>query len=242
MSTDTDLAPGATPSGAESMEFRCRLGTAGGDIIEGVYVAESEARLRREFEEKGLYVLAVQRAGRRGARIVPAAEAVADLRPRVPGLQPGAGDAAQGRHAARAVARHSAAARGESAVQDRARRRVRAGAGGQRAVGSLRGARHAVPGRLHGVAAGGREERQPRGGAAALRRVREGRVRRAAEDDLGAGLSGDPAAAVVRRRRDHRAEGGAGVRSFYNQFGQGAAALDADHRRDVGVCRRPTSC
>jgi type IV pilus assembly protein PilC len=46
------------------MEFRCRLGTPGGDVIEGVYVAESEARLRRDFEEKGLYVLAVQRAGR----------------------------------------------------------------------------------------------------------------------------------------------------------------------------------
>ena len=46
------------------MEFRCRLGTPGGEIVEGVYVAESEARLRREFEEKGLYVLAIQRAGR----------------------------------------------------------------------------------------------------------------------------------------------------------------------------------
>ena len=46
------------------MEFRCRLGTPGGEVIEGVYVAESEARLRREFEEKGLYVLGIQRAGR----------------------------------------------------------------------------------------------------------------------------------------------------------------------------------
>ena len=46
------------------MEFRCRLGTPGGDIIEGVYVADSEDRLRREFEEKGLYVLGIQRAGR----------------------------------------------------------------------------------------------------------------------------------------------------------------------------------
>jgi type IV pilus assembly protein PilC len=46
------------------MEFRCRLGTPGGEIIEGVYVAESEDRLRREFEEKGLYVLGVQRSGR----------------------------------------------------------------------------------------------------------------------------------------------------------------------------------
>jgi type IV pilus assembly protein PilC len=46
------------------MEFRCRLGTPSGEIVEGVYVAESEARLRHEFEEKGLYVLAIQRAGR----------------------------------------------------------------------------------------------------------------------------------------------------------------------------------
>ena len=47
------------------MEYRCRLGTPGGEIIEGVYVADSEARLRREFEEKGLYVLAIHAAGRR---------------------------------------------------------------------------------------------------------------------------------------------------------------------------------
>jgi type IV pilus assembly protein PilC len=46
------------------MEFRCRLGTPGGEIIEGVYAADSEDRLRREFEEKGLYVLAIRRAGR----------------------------------------------------------------------------------------------------------------------------------------------------------------------------------
>ena len=46
------------------MEFRCRLGTPGGEIIEGLYVADSEARLRREFEEKGLYVLGLHRAGR----------------------------------------------------------------------------------------------------------------------------------------------------------------------------------
>ncbi len=47
------------------MEYRCRLGTATGEVIEGVYVADSEARLRREFEDKGLYVLAIQQAGRR---------------------------------------------------------------------------------------------------------------------------------------------------------------------------------
>src|SRR5437764_6154282 len=47
------------------MEYRCRLGAPGGEIIEGVYAADSEARLRREFEEKGLLVLAIHQAGRR---------------------------------------------------------------------------------------------------------------------------------------------------------------------------------
>jgi type IV pilus assembly protein PilC len=43
------------------MEFRCRLGTAAGEIVEGVYIADSEARLRRELEEKGMFVLSLQR-------------------------------------------------------------------------------------------------------------------------------------------------------------------------------------
>jgi type IV pilus assembly protein PilC len=45
------------------MEFRCRLGTPGGEIIEGVYVADTEAHLRRELEDKGLFVLSLQRRG-----------------------------------------------------------------------------------------------------------------------------------------------------------------------------------
>lgn len=42
------------------MEFRCRLGTPEGEIIEGVYVAQSEVHLRHDFEHKGMCVLAVQ--------------------------------------------------------------------------------------------------------------------------------------------------------------------------------------
>ena len=34
-----------------------------GDVIEGIYVADSESRLRRELEDKGLYVLSLQRRG-----------------------------------------------------------------------------------------------------------------------------------------------------------------------------------
>ena len=45
------------------MEFRCRLASPSGEIVEGVYVAETVARLRHELEEKGLYVLALQPKG-----------------------------------------------------------------------------------------------------------------------------------------------------------------------------------
>jgi type IV pilus assembly protein PilC len=42
------------------MEYRCRLGTTSGEIIEGIYVAQSEAALRRELEDKGLHVLSLK--------------------------------------------------------------------------------------------------------------------------------------------------------------------------------------
>jgi len=45
------------------MEFRCRLGTTSGQIIEGNYVAQSEAALRRELEDKGLHVLSLRARG-----------------------------------------------------------------------------------------------------------------------------------------------------------------------------------
>jgi type IV pilus assembly protein PilC len=43
------------------MEFRCRLVTAAGEIVEGTYAAENEARLRHEFESQGLHVLALRK-------------------------------------------------------------------------------------------------------------------------------------------------------------------------------------
>jgi type IV pilus assembly protein PilC len=42
------------------MEFRCRLASPNGEIVEGVYNAENETRLRHELEEKGLFVLSLQ--------------------------------------------------------------------------------------------------------------------------------------------------------------------------------------
>ena len=44
------------------MEFRCRLATASGQVSEGTFTAENEAALRRELEEKGLYVLDLRSA------------------------------------------------------------------------------------------------------------------------------------------------------------------------------------
>jgi type IV pilus assembly protein PilC len=45
------------------VEFRCRLASANGEIVEGVYSAESESRLRQDLEDKGLFVLALQPKG-----------------------------------------------------------------------------------------------------------------------------------------------------------------------------------
>ena len=42
------------------MEFHCRLGTPTGEVLEGVYVAEDEAKLRQQLEDKDLYVLSLR--------------------------------------------------------------------------------------------------------------------------------------------------------------------------------------
>jgi type IV pilus assembly protein PilC len=45
------------------MEFRCRLATPTGEVREETYVADNEVRLRRELEERGLYILSVRSRG-----------------------------------------------------------------------------------------------------------------------------------------------------------------------------------
>jgi len=45
------------------MEFTCRVATAGGEITESVFVADNESRLRRELEDRGLFVLDVRQRG-----------------------------------------------------------------------------------------------------------------------------------------------------------------------------------
>lgn len=42
------------------MEFRCRVASATGHITESTFIAESEAQLRHDLEEKGLYLLSVR--------------------------------------------------------------------------------------------------------------------------------------------------------------------------------------
>ena len=137
--------------------------------------------------------------------------------------------------AARAVARDPASPGYQPDVQVGARRRLRTGPSGQLAVGSVRGARSAVSGRLYGFSPCRGEERQPRTGHPALRRLRKGRRGGEAEDDLGAGLPGDPAGARHGRRGHHRPEGGAGVRQVLRAVRPAAAAVDTVHRRRLGL-------
>lgn len=53
------------------MEFRCRLVTAAGEIVEGTYASESEARLRHDFETQGLHVLSLRKRSALGAGLLP---------------------------------------------------------------------------------------------------------------------------------------------------------------------------
>ena len=221
------------------MEFRCRLGTPGGEIIEGVYVADSEARLSREFEEKGLFVLGLQRAGRSrlGALALPQRTRVSTrefvvfnqelatlLKAGMPLVQ------------SLDILRRRVS---NPVFKVGARRRERAGAGGKLAVRGVRGARHrCFPGvYTASILAGeksGNLEQVIRRYVAYVKVV----AQRQAADGVGAGLPGDPARAVARRRVDHHAAGGAGVRRVLRAVRPGAAAVDPGHRRGVVVCRR----
>ena len=199
---------------------------------------------RREFEEKGLYVLGIQRAG-----------GVALGRLRLPTRARVSRPASSwsstrssrrcSRRACRWCSRSTSCGSGSrnplfKSVLDDVYERVRAGSSLSEAFeahGTL------FPGRLHGVAAGRREERQPRAGHPPLRRLREGRRRAVKRKTISALVY--PAILLVlslRRRRDHRAAGRAGVRRVLRAVRRGAAALDADHRRGLGFRARRTSC
>jgi type IV pilus assembly protein PilC len=53
------------------MEYRCRLGTVTGEILEEVHVSDSEAHLRHELEQKGFCVLGIRPAGVLGRLTLP---------------------------------------------------------------------------------------------------------------------------------------------------------------------------
>jgi len=54
------------------MDYRCRLGTPTGQIVEEVHASESEARLRHDLEQRGFCVLGVQPRGLAGRFTLPA--------------------------------------------------------------------------------------------------------------------------------------------------------------------------
>ena len=208
------------------MEFRCRLGTPGGEIIEGVYVADSEARLRRELEEKGLFVLSLQRrAGcsrpRRsafgGAGAIASSEFLVFnqelatlLKAGMPLVQ------------SLDILRQRVANPTFKAVLDDVYEKVKAGAALSDAF-----AEHGAlfPARLLGVADGGGAQRQPRRGDPPLRRVREGHRRASGGKTISALIY--PAilvALMVVAGRHHRAAGGAGVLGLLRELRPRAAA------------------
>lgn len=69
------------------MEFRCRLGTDDGRILERVRVADSEAHLRAELEREGLYVFSLRRLGGMGLPDLSGALARVGSRRRRPRLR-----------------------------------------------------------------------------------------------------------------------------------------------------------
>lgn len=55
-----------------AVEFRCRVATAAGQVSEATYVADSEAHLRFDLEQRGLYLLDARPRGGRGlGQLVP---------------------------------------------------------------------------------------------------------------------------------------------------------------------------
>ena len=170
------------------MEFRCRLGTAAGEIVEGVYIADSEARLRRELEEKGMYVLSLQRraalslsrvgAVRRIKRqefLVFNQELATLLKAGMPLVQ------------SLDILRQRVLNPTFKTVLDSVHDRVRSGTSLSDAFGEHGSL---FPASVLGVAAGRRAQRQPRCGHPALRRLREDRGRGKAPDAVGTDLSG----------------------------------------------------
>ena len=95
------------------------------------------------------------------------------------------------------------------------------------------------PACLHGLAARRRAQRQPRRGAAPIRRVHEDHRDGQTQDGLRAGLSGDSHRPRHRARRHHRAEGRAGLCRLLQQlrrrFAAGRRGSSSASRRSCAV-------
>ena len=177
------LRPAAAPRPrvlTDRMEFQCRLGTEHGQVVEGVYVADDEAGLRRELEGKGYFILA---ARPKGALALPGLPALPTLRRRrVSGQelllfnQELATLLKAGMPLAQSldILRQKVPNPTFKGALDDVYEKVRSGIALSDAC-----AAHAValPADLHRVAARRREERQPRRDAAPLHRLHAGRRR-----------------------------------------------------------------
>ncbi len=188
---------------------------------------QAAPRARRERTLRS-FTPAEGRHCRRGDFIAAAAQ---HCLARVPDVQPGTGDAAEGRHAARAVARPPEAPRPVADLSRGARRRARESALRHGVVRRVCGARRAVSQRVCRVAAGGRAQRQPRHGAAALRRLRARHRDGEAQDRVGARVSHDSDRARPRHGRAHRAEGRARVLRLLRVVRRQSSARHTHHRR-----------
>ena len=209
----------------DTVEFRCRLASPNGQVIEGVYSADSEARLRHELEEKGLFVLSLQPKGAIGglslqlpqSQRIPSREFLVFNQELATLLKAG--------HAARAVARSAEAACRIAAVPHRARRRAREGALGH-ARCRTRSRRTAIafpactPRRCWPASAAATSTPCCGATSSTRRSSRRSSARRVSALDL----PGDPRDAGAWPGRRHRPEGRAGVRGFLCVVRRRAAA------------------
>ena len=152
------------------MEFRCRLVTAAGEIVEGNYAAENEARLRHDFENQGLHVLSLRkRTALTGGSLLPKRRKISRheflvfnqefatlLKAGMPLVQ------------SIDLLRHQVTNSVFRSVLDDVHEKVR---GGDGPLGCLLGSWGHVSARVHGIAARRRTQRQPRRDSPSICRV-----------------------------------------------------------------------
>ncbi len=215
------------------MEFRCRLASPNGQVIEGVYSADSEARLRHELEEKGLFVLSLQQKGAIGglslqlpqSQRIPSREFLVFNQELATLLKAGMPLVQSLDLLKRRVETPLF-----RTVLDDVHEKVRSGSALSDAF-AAHGDR--FPRRVHSVAARRRAQRQPRRDAAPLRRVREGHCDGQEQDAVGANLPGHPRDTRPRPGIAHRLESRAGVCRLLYVVRRRTAARNPHHPRHL---------